>query len=90
MRKVSHLGRCRRRSQQMRRCLRIAVVSTVFFVSGSAYALNERERHQDGFCVMYGQCGPKTDSWFAPQLNCPANIVAPIVFLIDSIYSRCF
>ncbi|KAJ3032524.1 hypothetical protein HDV00_007430 [Rhizophlyctis rosea] len=34
------------------------------------------KNHAPGFCAMYEQCGPKTNSFFAPNLNCPDNVPA--------------
>lgn len=45
-------------------------------VASSALDHPPTPKHQQGICAMYGQCGPKVDSFFSPPLNCPANIPA--------------
>jgi hypothetical protein len=46
-----------------------------------------KARHAPGRCAMYGQCGAKSSSIFAPPLNCPTDRRAVQVSIITIAYN---
>ncbi|KAI9598766.1 patched family-domain-containing protein [Syncephalis fuscata] len=48
-------------------------LSTTVTTASSVATVRKEARHSLGRCAMYGQCGGKSSSIFAPPLNCPAD-----------------